>query len=49
MNEISVANWWNNLGTTIQPAFNSTAMLALGPSHVIFGGSSCIPQKSRRF
>jgi len=39
MQDITVVDWWNNLGTAIQPAFNSTAMLVLGPAQVIFGAA----------
>ena len=37
--DISVANWYSNLGTTVQPAFNTSAMTNLTPSQVIFGAA----------
>lgn len=37
--DISTANWYSNLGTTIQVAFNTTAMSNLTPSQVIFGAA----------
>ena len=36
---ITVEDWFNNLGTTVQPAFNTTAMANLTPAEVIFGAA----------
>jgi hypothetical protein len=37
--DISIANWFNSLAATIQPAFNTTAMSNLTPSELIFGAA----------
>lgn len=37
--DITVANWFDNLGTSIRPAFNTTAMADLTPAEVIFGAA----------
>ena len=40
MPDIRIDEWFNNLGTTIQPAFNTTAMGPnLTPADVIFGAA----------
>lgn len=37
--DISTANWYSNLGTTIQAAFNTSAMTNLTPSQIVFGAA----------
>ncbi|MEG4427075.1 MULTISPECIES: hypothetical protein [unclassified Microcoleus] len=37
--DISTTNWFESLGTTIQPVFNTAAMTNLSPSEVIFGAA----------
>ncbi|MEG4058551.1 MULTISPECIES: hypothetical protein [unclassified Microcoleus] len=34
--DVTVSSWYNNLGTTIQPIFNTAAMLTITPANVIF-------------
>jgi hypothetical protein len=49
MADISTANWYNNLGTTIQAAFNSTAMSTLTPSEVIFGAATAYRKSQEQY
>ncbi|MEG3838931.1 hypothetical protein [Microcoleus sp. herbarium14] len=37
--DVSTANWYSNLGTTIQAAFNTSAMTNLTPSQIVFGAA----------
>lgn len=37
--DISTADWYSSLDTTIQAAFNTSAMTTLTPSQVIFGAA----------
>lgn len=37
--DISVVDWFNNLDSDIQPAFNSTAMATIPPSKIVFGAA----------
>lgn len=37
--DVSTASWYNNLGTTVQAVFNTTAMTNLTPSQVVFGAA----------
>lgn len=41
---ITVANWYNNLGTTVQPAFNTAAMTTLTLPEIIFGAATAYRQ-----
>lgn len=37
--DVSIANWYDNMGTSVQAAFNTSAMGSLTPSQVIFGAA----------
>ena len=37
--DIAVANWFSQMGTTVQAVFNTSAMTNLSPSEVIFGAA----------
>ncbi|MEG4815625.1 hypothetical protein [Microcoleus sp. K5-D4] len=34
--DVTVSSWYNNLGTAIQPIFNTAAMATITPANVIF-------------
>lgn len=39
MMDISTQDWYSNLGTTVQAAFNTSAMTNLTPSQIVFGAA----------
>ncbi|MEG4441976.1 hypothetical protein QUB47_19045 [Microcoleus sp. AT9_B5] len=40
MPDIGLTQWFDELGTSIQPVFNTTAMVGLTPSEIIFGAAT---------
>jgi hypothetical protein len=38
--DVSIASWYANLGTSVQAAFNTTAMTNLSPAQIIFDSAT---------
>ncbi len=47
--DISTENWYNNLGTAVQVAFNTSAMTNLTPSQIVFGAAVAYRQAQEAY